>query len=62
MIPPNLTEYLQPPNLSVNKSFNNFVTVQYNSWYGEKVKDIDPNDPNSAGDKQHLACKSIRSF
>ena len=44
MIPPNLTDYLQPPNLSVNKSFNNFVTVQYNSWYGEKVKDIDLND------------------
>ena len=40
MIPPNLTDHLQPPNQSVNKSFNNFVTVQYNPWYGEKVKDI----------------------
>ena len=37
LIPPNLTDRLQPLNLSVNKSVKDFLKRQFQEWYADLV-------------------------
>lgn len=37
MVPKNMTDYLQPFDLSVNKPAKTFMTKCYSMWYGEQV-------------------------
>ena len=37
MIPPNITDRLQPLDVSVNKSVKEFLHQKFHSWYAESV-------------------------
>ena len=35
----NLTYKLQPPHICINQQAKNFISSQFNSWYGVRVSD-----------------------
>lgn len=45
-VPANMTDHLQPLDLSVNKSVKNFVSTQFNTWYASQVVAVDDDDPD----------------
>lgn len=46
-IPANMTDHLQPLDLSVNKSLKNYVANKFDGWYSAKVSDIDGGTPEA---------------
>lgn len=41
MVPKNMTDYLQPLDLSVNKPAKSFMTKCFSNWYGEQVLQLE---------------------
>ena len=39
IVPHNLTYKLQPLHICINQQTKNFISSQFNSWYGERASD-----------------------
>lgn len=47
MVPKNMTDHLQPFDISVNKPAKNVLTKRYSEWYMEQVVELEENgDPD----------------